>query len=108
MKMSKSLIQKECAMKSQPMEQPDSPEEVEEEEEKSAICFNDSFDSDMDSSTMGGRKIAATIDRFKNAGATNEYIERQSYCHTENKPPQASQFWVDLIANVYDWISNAQ
>ena len=62
----------------------------------------------MDSPSMGGRKIAATIDRFKNAGATNEYIERQFYCHTENKPPQASQFWVDLIANVYDWISNAQ
>ena len=53
---------------------------------------------------LGESFQAPQVDRFKNAGATNEFIERQFYCPNSTSVPD-SKFWQEMFTQVADWIT---
>ena len=70
-------------------------------EEMNCMMMEDIQDSP---SSMEPLHIAGSVNRFKNAGATYEYTERQYYCtgqvstdYNENVRAKPSKFWLDAL-----------
>ena len=63
------------------------------------IMLENSDDEDdgiiLEENNSENRNFAAKIDHFKNAGVTNEYMERNYYCNTVKNIEQ-SKFWIDM------------
>lgn len=73
--------------------------------EEESILYSDD-DCNLSEDSEDSAIIASKIDRFKNAGVTNEYIELQYYCHDHTKPIKPTIFWVDLLTCLLDHFRN--